>query len=341
MDYEVSLQTISWIQERRDTDSLEISPKFQRRAVWLERERSSLIETICLNLPFPEVYIQIVTNQETGKQRYIVVDGQQRITTILKFVDGEVQLPLDSTWKGKGFSELTPDEKNSFWNYKVVVRSLRNTSDPEIRDLFERLNTNNIVLNDQELRNARYSGRFKDVSESLADDPFFQKLGLFTAKNVRRMEDVEYVSELLLLLVAGVQNKKDLLEDFYSAYNDEFPEESQYILEFKTALLLIQQITTMENKAFIKTRSNFYSIFGACAQYYRDTDRSNFKKPDQIAVEITSLLQSVKTFDSQGKSDNLIVQEYYDAVSRAASDKSRRALREKILYDIIESIENR
>lgn len=95
MNYDVTLQTVSWINGRRSDDSLEISPKFQRRPVWLEKERSALISTICLGLPFPEIYIQVVTDPQTGKQKHIVVDGQQRITSILMFIDGLVTLPED------------------------------------------------------------------------------------------------------------------------------------------------------------------------------------------------------------------------------------------------------
>ena len=93
MKYDVSLQTIAWLRGRRADASLQISPKFQRRPVWLELERSELISTILLCLPFPEVYIQSVLDTNTGQEQYVVVDGQQRITSILMFIDNEVALP--------------------------------------------------------------------------------------------------------------------------------------------------------------------------------------------------------------------------------------------------------
>lgn len=339
MEYEVSLQTIGWFKERRDSENLEISPKFQRRAVWLEKERSELLETILTKLPFPEIYVQVLTNQDTGSQKYIVVDGQQRVTSILKFIDGEVSLPLGSEWDGLSFRELSPDDKQTFWDYKIVVRMLRRTNDAEIRDLFQRLNTNNVVLNDQELRNAKYTGKFKQASERLADDSFFQSIGLFSAREVRRMEDVEFVSELLLYLVAGVQNKKTNLEDYYAAFNEDFPDESKYELEFRTALNLIQQIINDENKSLIKTKSNFYSLFGACFKYNRFYDRTAFRKADLIGEKITELLASARGYKGMEEEADPIVSEYYDAVSRAASDKQRRAKREEILFSLVKSTE--
>ena len=338
MEYEVSLQTIAWIKERNQSDSLEISPKFQRRAVWLEKERSSLMETILLKLPFPEVYIQVETDQESGSQKYIIVDGQQRITSILNFIDGDVSLPQDSEWGGVSFRDLSPEQKRSFWDYKIVVRMLRNTNDAEIRDLFQKLNTNNVVLNNQELRNAKYTGRFKQACERLADDPFFQHIGLFTPREVRRMEDIEFVSELLVLVVDGIQNKKDHLEEFYANFNEEFPSENQYELDFRTSLNLLQQVTVEDNQTLIKTKSNFYSLFGACLKYYKETRRNSFNNPAAVIHSITSLLAEAKSFRGEGEI-SVAVREYYDAVSRAASDRSRRATREALLYSILQEEE--
>jgi hypothetical protein len=66
---------------------------------------------------------------------------------------------------GQYIRDLDDDQKQAFWNYKIVVRGLSDTNDAEIRDLFVRLNTNNVSLNDQELRNSRYKGRFKQAAE--------------------------------------------------------------------------------------------------------------------------------------------------------------------------------
>ena len=216
MEYDVSLQTIGWINELNNNGLLEINPDFQRRAVWLEKERSQLMDTVVSCLPFPEVYYQIVTDPDTGKQKYIVVDGQQRTTTILMFINNNFALPDKGIYAGKYFRDLDVASKEKFWNYKVVIRFLKQTNDAEIRYLFQRLNTNNMKLTDQELRNARYSGKFKELCERIADSPFFQSISLFTAREVRRMVDIEYVSELVLQQIYGLTNKKDLLEIAYS-----------------------------------------------------------------------------------------------------------------------------
>lgn len=331
MEYEVSLQTIAWINSRRNDETLEISPAFQRRAVWMDRERSELMETIVSGLPFPEIYIHVVTDSDTGQQRHIVVDGQQRTTSILMFIDNEVQLPQSGPFNGSYFRNLNAAQKEAFWDYKIVVRSLRKTNEAEIRDIFARLNTNNITLNDQEIRNARYVGRFKNAAERLADNPLFEKMGLFTARDMRRMLDVEFASELLVRQIAGVTNKKDLLEDTYAAYEEEFPGEPEYETEFTTAMSMIWSIYDDENPSIFKTRGNFYSLFGCFVDFTRKTRKKAFDNPVAVKNLISNFLTKVKAREF----DEPEIEEYQDAVSRASSDRARRARREEILWGLL------
>ena len=337
MNYDVSFQTVSWFNDRKNDGTLEISPKFQRRAVWLEKERVLLLETILNQLPFPEIYVYVETDPDSGKQSYAVVDGQQRITSILKFVDNEFSLPSNGTWSGEYFRDLSTEIKGRFWDYKIVVRSLRQTNDEEIRNLFTKLNTNNIALNDQELRNAIYVGRFKELAERLADNPFFQSIGLFTPRDVRRMLDIEYVSELLVRQIAGVSNKKDLLDNFYIQFDEEFPMEAAYEDEFNVCINLARSLITSDNQAIFKSKGSFYSLFGVCIDFYRATKRTQFSQPADVEQKITELVNKARGNDfDNGNPD---IQIYSEVSTRSTSDKSRRAERERVLLSIIRTIE--
>jgi hypothetical protein len=337
MEYEVSLQTISWLNNRRNEGALEISPLFQRRAVWLDKERSELMDTICSGLPFPEIYVQVVTEPEAGGQKHIVVDGQQRVTSILMFIDGGVSLPDNDQWNGEYFRDLTQKQKEAFWDYKMVVRNLRRTSDVEIRDLFERLNTNTVALNDQEIRNAKYVGVFKQLAERLADYPTFQEMGLFSARDIRRMADVEFVGELLVLTIQGITNKKDLVESYYARYEEELPGVADYEARFTSALTLLWSIFDPGNKMAFKTRSNFFTLFGCMLKYHDATERNSFNNPRGVQAALVDFINKARNqeFD-QARPE---IEEYADAVSRAASDRGRRARREEILWPIIATIE--
>jgi hypothetical protein len=337
MKYDVSLQTVSWFRGRRADGTLEISPKFQRRPVWTDTERGESISTILEKLPFPEVYIQSVLDPATGTERHVIVDGQQRITSILMFIDNEVPLPHNDDWNGQYFRDLDDAQKEGFWNYKIVVRGLSETNDAEIRELFARLNTNNIALNDQELRNARYKGRFKQAAERFADAPLFQEIGLFSARDIRRMLDVEFASELLLLNVEGITNKKDMLDEAYARYELEFPEEVRFESEFSAVIGLIRTLIIPDSVITIKTRSNFYSLYGSCLRYHRATQRTVFSRTEEVATRIADLLAAVRI--GTVHNDPPEYAEYRDAVSRAASDRGRRARRDEILVRIISEVE--
>lgn len=337
MEYEVSLQTISWFNRLRTDDSLQISPKFQRRAVWMEKERSLLMDTILNNLPFPEVYMQIQTDTETGVQQCIVVDGQQRITSILQFIDNIYPLPVNNNWSGEYFRDLDATKKELFWDYKIVVRFLRKTNDEEIRNIFTRLNTNNVVLNDQELRNARYTGHFKQLAERLADNPYFQSIGLFTPRDVRRMLDIEYVSELVLRQVYGITNKKDLLELAYMEYDEEFPMESEHEEAFNTTIGLIKTILDKENLPLFKSKGVFHSLFGVCLEYLVRTGRPYFANQELVKQQLTLLVTRAKNNDFWA--DDGDISSYAEVSSRSTSDKSKRAERERIFWDIISKAE--
>ncbi|MCA6467572.1 MAG: DUF262 domain-containing protein, partial [Chitinophagaceae bacterium] len=222
----------------------------------MERERSSLIETIVSKLPFPEIYIHHQVEVRSGIVKHVVVDGQQRVTSILMFIENQFPLPTNDDWHGEYFRDLTEEQSEQFWNYNLVVRDLNETTDAEIRQLFVRLNTNNFALNDQELRNSRFKGAFINSVTRLADNPLFQEIGLFTPRDIRRMNDVEFVSELILLNIEGITNKKDMLDDVYLANEIEFPGEALYEKEFSSALSILRSIISPENANLFRSKTS-------------------------------------------------------------------------------------
>src|SRR2546421_5325680 len=114
-------RSISWFQDQYKAARLELRPPFQRKPVWTDKQRSFLIESILMEIPIPEVYVQ-VTQAEDGTEQYGVVDGQQRLRTILQFVGIEREkdqededsnrfaleaLPATSPYRDKTFGEVT------------------------------------------------------------------------------------------------------------------------------------------------------------------------------------------------------------------------------------------
>src|SRR5438552_2354781 len=166
-DSVASNRKITWFTREDEAGSLDLSPAFQRRPVWSPEQSSYLIDTILNGLPFPEIYIRASTSA-AGRTNYEVVDGQQRVRSILDFASNDLELGGDGVSPllvGRRFEDLSPEQKAAFWNYDVVTRELHDATDGDIRDLFRRLNISAVNLNDQELRHAKYTGEFIQTTE--------------------------------------------------------------------------------------------------------------------------------------------------------------------------------
>ena len=338
MKSEASNQKIAWFRREHETGTLDLSPDFQRNPVWNEEQASYLIDTVLLDLPFPEIYLRSKTDAK-GKVRHQVVDGQQRIRSLLLFGSNDLVLEgkeVTAPFSGKSFEDLSKKQKEHFWNYSVVVRELGDASNAEIRDLFRRLNRNSVILNAQELRNARFKGSFITLMEELADEPFWTDVRVVTPKQVRRMEDIEFISELFIGLMSGPQNKKETIDDYYETYERDFPDKAKHAKRFRDTRALLCDVLDHDAIVSWSGKSDFYSLFIAFS-YFSTLAWTSVEK-DEIAKSLQKFRASVdeakkKETDEIG---NKSVRKYVQAVTRAASDIDRRRTRLEILKSLIE-----
>lgn len=181
-----SPQTIAWFVDLYHGEQLDLSPPYQRLSVWNLEYRQYFIDTIMRNYPSPQVFLDVEIT-DGGRTLYHVVDGKQRLSAILDYLNDEFstsQKHSGVTLGDKYYSDLPADVKNRFLRYIIPVEFLENAEDAELQAAFDRLNRNVAKLNAQELRNARYSGVFISLMEALADDPFWKDIGLSTTKRI-------------------------------------------------------------------------------------------------------------------------------------------------------------
>lgn len=255
-------QNISWFKKTHDEGNLEMHPPFQRNPVWTDKQSSFLIDSILKGYPIPEIYLQEKVDSQ-GKTITIVVDGQQRITSFLRFIEDDFSIDetQSSKWGGLNFSDLTDEEKISFFKYKFVIRLLPDIDEEEIRNIFQRINRNNIALNSQELRQSTYRGDFIQSMNYIADKSYWDELNLFTPNKIRRMLDVEYISELAIAHLNGLQNKKKKLDYYYSLYEQDYPEREQIELIFDKVIGEIIQSIPEIKKTRWANMVDFYTLF--------------------------------------------------------------------------------
>lgn len=259
---ETTTHNISWFKKAFDNKELEMSPPFQRNPVWTDKQKSFLIDSVLNGYPIPEIYIQEKISAD-GKTKYVIVDGQQRIRAVLGFLSGEFQIAEGESekWALCSFDDLSESDKVSFYSYKFVVRTLPDITDAEIRSIFQRINKNNVALNAQELRQSTYAGDFIKSMNRISDKDYWKDIGLFSAEKVRRMLDVEYISELAIAFLNGHQNKKDKLDYYYIMYETEY-QEVEYVESIfdKVCNELIQVLPEIKKTRWGKL-VDFYSLF--------------------------------------------------------------------------------
>jgi len=176
---------------------LVVQPDFQRQFVWDKSKSSKLIESALLDIPLPVIYL---SQQKDGKE--YVIDGQQRLTAFFSFIDGTFPdqtefrltgLKVFKELERKKFSEIDDTLQDKIKSCSIRTITFRKESDPNLKfEVFERLNTGSVSLNDQELRNCIYRGYYNELLRELSLDKDFRKL-LSITKPDKRMKDVELV----------------------------------------------------------------------------------------------------------------------------------------------------
>ncbi|MCY4653619.1 MAG: DUF262 domain-containing protein [Dehalococcoidia bacterium] len=181
-------------------------PRFQRRYVWPDRLASRLIESILMDVPIPPCYLA-----QNRDYRLEVIDGQQRIYSIYRFITNQFKLTnleVLSESNGKAFFELPEFLRRKITTYTLRCVVVTNNSDPEIRfEVFERLNTNTVPLNAQELRNSISRGSLIDLLGELTTHPTW--LQILNRKGPdRRMRDEELILRFFAFHIRGPENYK-------------------------------------------------------------------------------------------------------------------------------------
>lgn len=229
-------QYIGWIRN----NELELNPNFQRRSVWKPAAKSYFIDTVARGLPVPIVFLRERTDLNTLRTIREVVDGQQRLRTLISYIasdllkdfkedrDGFIVRKIhNEDLFGKKFQDLSVAIKEHILSYQISTHVLpSSTSDAEVLDMFRRMNASGVKLTAQELRNAKFFGEFSQLSKNFANEYLdsWRRWRVFSETDFARMREVEFVSELLILIESGLQEKTQArIDAIYKKYDDQYP----------------------------------------------------------------------------------------------------------------------
>lgn len=212
---------IESLHNKKKRGRLVLQPDFQRQYVWDPAKASKLIESAILQIPLPIIYL---SEEKDGKE--YVIDGQQRLTSFFSFIDGVFPdgkpfklsgLNVCSDLNGKKFSELSDELQDKIRYYKIRAITFQKDSSENLKfEIFERLNTGSVQLNDQELRNCLYRGNFNIALKEMAEDPDFMFICGLKSPD-KRMKDKELVLRFCAFYHKTYLNYKAPMRNFLNA----------------------------------------------------------------------------------------------------------------------------
>jgi hypothetical protein len=252
-------KTISDLIGKIHREELILQPEFQRGFVWTSEHMESFIKTILEGYPFPEIYIsQKGINLETLSTQNVVVDGQQRLTTIKRYIEGthdfEKTIPR--------FADLDNNSKTDFLNYDVTVRDLKDVSSATMIEIFHRINSTKFTLTAIEINNAIYDGKFiqcgKKIVENLNNIEL--KVPIFSESELTRMADLHFLLLVMSTLEEGGYFPADKeVERYIAWYNDEYPRYEE-MADKLTAIILSINSSALPDDSMWYRKSNYFTL---------------------------------------------------------------------------------
>ena len=303
----VTTQDISWFLDLHANDQLDLDPSYQRRSVWSPKDRRFFLDTIFRGYPSPAIFLhkQIVD----GKTIYSVVDGKQRLETILRFADNKIAIDKDfgdTRIGGKKWSAIKSDEEFArvFWDYILPVEFIniiKNTT--FVNEVFDRLNRNSRKLVEQELRHAKYDGWFIDFVEKESESSSWKDLGVVTTARAKRMKDVQFLSELLIVLLKDEVSGFDQNEitEYYAKYDDltdlDTPFDDEYLKQqFESAKKYLLSLER-EAKIITKYAREFTHLFSLWAVVSLHQD--SLPSIKEFAKKYSDFMEEVKKYKDE------------------------------------------
>ncbi|MEP9386495.1 DUF262 domain-containing protein [Mesorhizobium sp. KR9-304] len=247
--------TVDLLLSRTASGMIDLQPDFQRRwGVWDIKRQSRLIESLLLRIPLPVLYAA-----EDDDERWEIVDGIQRLSTIARFMKPEIidvkPLTLQGLeylhdYEGKDFDGLGSRLQLRLREAELIIHLIRKGTPPEVKfNIFARINTGGMTLSPQELRHAITPGKARDLLEDWATLPEFIEATDGSVRSIR-MDD----RELVLRFIAFYQRGLD-------AYRQ--PDMDGFLI---TSMKIINATDddglAKVRESFVRAMSTAHSIFG-------------------------------------------------------------------------------
>jgi hypothetical protein len=311
----VTNPTIADIYQAINAEKLVLTPDFQRKFVWTTEHQEAFLETILKGLPFPEIYVcegSIDVNKLTTTK--LVIDGQQRLTTIRRYIEGDPGTQLTTI---KAYAELSVDEKEQFLSYQVVVRDIGRVDDATVREIFRRINLTKFKLEDVEIHNAVYDGEFIQAAKRVLDNAPLEQYGVFKESEFTRMADLHFIMLVMSTIEHGGYFAQDReVEPNVAGFNERYPNRDHIIPLLLKTFAVINDLMLPADSIWFR-KSNFFTLVVELAEHL---DRL----PPDLDAQLSRLEENI--IQNKGKLDNEFGQ-YYSYMYQATHGRKARVVR--------------
>lgn len=347
MNRRPTTQDITWLLDLQENNKLDLDPPYQRRSVWTPKDQRFFLDTIFRNYPSPAIFLHKTVSDE-GKTKYHVVDGKQRIETIIAFVNNEIKVSPDYgdiRLEGKTWNDIVSerDLKLAFWNYQVTVEMINDIEGDLVNEVFDRLNRNSRKLTRQELRHAKFDGWLISQVEAEVSKPFWRNLNIVTTSRSKRMADDQFISELLQVLITREIHGFDQnqLDELYAKYDEpletaeSFDQENYEVKlsEYKEVLEKMQETNGVVAK-YARTLAHMYTLWTVIVLndiLISPTELAERYEGFMNRIEYLRSQEDLSTFLQNEGEDYLLESKYFDGFRGATTDLSPRRQRYQAL----------
>lgn len=262
-------------------------------AVWPVAAKSFLIETILLNMPVPKLSLHQKLDVASRTVVKNIVDGQQRTRAIVDFYENKLRLSrtnIHEDFAGRTFSQLEEAHQAQFMNYGLNFDIFVGATNDEVREIFRRMNSFTVPLNPEEQRHSTFQGPFKWFLHRLAGDfdDAFETCGVFTVKQLNRMQDAKLLTEVANAMIEGITTtNKSSLDALYKKYDKEFPQEESVDSAVRPALRFVLSLEEIRGTPLLKPY-NVYSLL--LAQMHATKTWPMFTEAEYVAPKVEAFV---------------------------------------------------
>lgn len=343
LKFQAQIYRINDIVGWHDRRELKLTPEFQRRTVWTPRGKSFLIDSILRGMPLPQFFVREIVLPKEKRTVREVVDGQQRLSAILGYIAGEFSvLPMHNQEYGRlKYEELPENAQKTFLSFPLSVNILEGTEDADLLEIFARLNSYSVPLNQQEKLNAMYVGAFKKAMTDLSKDhlAYWKRHRILTAQPIARMKDVELTCELIAGMLYGIQNQKKIISQMYKDFDDDFSQARFLRPRFAETLQICQDLMGGDLSGTLFQRSSiFYSYYMAVydCTYGVSSNAAALPKSSteegRLAAQNRLIALSEAMEDDENRKEYL---QFYEATRQSTDKLSQRLTRHALLVGMI------